>query len=53
MKVKQAFRSLAREGRGRILTKHVVKPDPAEVWENAASRSAVLRAMERLSEEED
>jgi len=47
-KVKQAFQSMAREGRGRILTKHVVKPTEAEVSENAASRSSKLRAFERV-----
>ena len=46
-KVKQAFQSLARSGQGRILTKHVIKPSGAEVVENAASRSAKLRAFER------
>ncbi len=45
--VKQAFQSLAREGRVKILTKHVVKPAEKEVSENAASRSAKLRAVER------
>ncbi|MGA8029201.1 MAG: 16S rRNA (cytosine(1402)-N(4))-methyltransferase RsmH [Bryobacteraceae bacterium] len=47
-KVKQAFQALAREGRARILTKHVVKPAAEEVFENAASRSAKLRALERI-----
>ncbi len=45
-KVKQAFQSLAREGHGTILTKHVVKPTEAEVLVNAASRSSKLRAYE-------
>lgn len=45
-KVKQAFQRLGREGRARILTRHVVKPGEEEVRENAASRSAVLRAIE-------
>lgn len=48
-KVKQAFQSLARDGQARILTKHVVRPARAEVLENAASRSAKLRALERVS----
>jgi 16S rRNA (cytosine1402-N4)-methyltransferase len=47
-KVKQAFQSLARGGQARILTKHVVKPTEAEVLVNAASRSAKLRALERI-----
>lgn len=47
-KVKRAFQSLVREGRARILTRHVVKPARTEVLENAASRSAKLRAIERV-----
>ena len=47
-KVKQAFQELAREGRARILTKHVVRPSEQEVRENAPSRSAKLRAVEML-----
>ncbi|HUS04661.1 MAG TPA: 16S rRNA (cytosine(1402)-N(4))-methyltransferase RsmH [Bryobacteraceae bacterium] len=45
-KVKQSFQQLARDGRVRILTKHVVPPSEAEVRENPASRSAKLRAVE-------
>lgn len=45
-KVKQAFQGLARAGRAKILTKHVVKPGEEEVLENAASRGAKLRALE-------
>lgn len=45
-KVKQAFQRLGRSGVARILTRHVVRPGEAEVRENAASRSAVLRALE-------
>jgi 16S rRNA (cytosine1402-N4)-methyltransferase len=48
VKVKHAFRALAAEGKVRILTKHVVKPDEEEVRSNPASRSAVLRAVEAL-----
>ncbi|MBV9268846.1 MAG: 16S rRNA (cytosine(1402)-N(4))-methyltransferase RsmH [Acidobacteriaceae bacterium] len=47
-KVKQAFQALARTGECKILTKHVVRPSDEEVFENAASRSAKLRAIERL-----
>ncbi len=47
-KVKHAFRALAHAGRARILTKHVVKPTREEIWNNAASRSAKLRAIERV-----
>lgn len=44
-RVKQAFKALAQAGRARVLTKHVVKPAAEEVRRNAASRSAVLRAV--------
>ncbi|HEX4165222.1 MAG TPA: 16S rRNA (cytosine(1402)-N(4))-methyltransferase RsmH [Bryobacteraceae bacterium] len=46
--VKQAFQALARTGTARVLTKHVVKPAEQEVSENAASRGAKLRALERI-----
>jgi 16S rRNA (cytosine1402-N4)-methyltransferase len=46
-KVKQAFQALARAGSARILTKHVVRPAEKEVLENAPSRGAKLRALER------
>lgn len=46
--VKHCFQRLAREGRARILTKHVVKPAEQEVIENPASRSSKLRAIEIL-----
>jgi 16S rRNA (cytosine1402-N4)-methyltransferase len=44
--VKQAFQALARAGRARILTKHVVRPTEEEISGNPASRSAKLRALE-------
>jgi 16S rRNA (cytosine1402-N4)-methyltransferase len=47
-KVKQSFQALARAGKARILTKHVVKPTRDEILRNAASRSAKLRALERI-----
>lgn len=47
-KVKRAFQGLAREGRARILTKHVVKPSFGEVSANPASRSAKLRVLEMV-----
>ncbi|HTU47308.1 MAG TPA: 16S rRNA (cytosine(1402)-N(4))-methyltransferase RsmH [Bryobacteraceae bacterium] len=47
-KVKQAFQALARAGRAKILTKHVVRPAEKEILENAPSRGAKLRALERL-----
>jgi 16S rRNA (cytosine1402-N4)-methyltransferase len=45
-RVKESFRELARSGRGAILTKKPIVPGEREVRENAASRSAKLRALE-------
>ncbi len=45
-KIKRAFQGLARQGRAKLLTKHVVRPPDWEVRANAASRSAKLRALE-------
>ncbi len=45
-KVKRSFQALARAGRARILTKHVVRPAPEETVNNPPSRSAKLRALE-------
>jgi|HigsolmetaAR201D_1030396.scaffolds.fasta_scaffold04916_3 S-adenosyl-methyltransferase MraW len=45
-KVKRAFQELARQGRAKILTKHVVTPSEEEVRSNPASRSAKLRVLE-------
>jgi len=50
-KVKHRFQELARQGSIRLLTKHVVRPRPEEVRENAPSRSARLRAVERIQRE--
>ena len=47
-KVKQAFQSLARAGRAKILTKHVIRPAAEEILKNAPSRGAKLRALERV-----
>ncbi|TAM80635.1 MAG: 16S rRNA (cytosine(1402)-N(4))-methyltransferase RsmH [Acidobacteria bacterium] len=47
-RVKHAFLRLQREGRMRVLTKHVVRPTPEEIQENPRSRSAKLRAAEKL-----
>ena len=49
-KVKHCFQRLAREGRARILTKHVVRPTDEEVFANPAARSAKLRALEMSAE---
>jgi 16S rRNA (cytosine1402-N4)-methyltransferase len=46
--VKQSFQAMAREGRARILTRHVVRPTEAECRLNPPSRSAKLRAVELL-----
>ncbi|MBV8072829.1 MAG: 16S rRNA (cytosine(1402)-N(4))-methyltransferase RsmH [Acidobacteriaceae bacterium] len=46
--VKRAFQGLAKSGRAKILTKHVVRPTEEEVVRNPASRSAKLRALERI-----
>lgn len=45
-KVKEAFRSLGHARKAKLLTKHVVRPRAEEIEENAASRSAKLRALE-------
>jgi 16S rRNA (cytosine1402-N4)-methyltransferase len=47
-RVKQAFQAWAREGRARILTRHVVRPTAEEIRDNPPSRSAKLRAVEML-----
>ena len=46
--VKQSFQALAKQGRARILTKHVVRPSEEEVRMNPPSRSAKLRAIEMI-----
>jgi 16S rRNA (cytosine1402-N4)-methyltransferase len=46
--VKHAFLGLQREERMRVLTRHVVRPSPEEIRENPRSRSAKLRAAEKL-----
>ncbi len=46
--VKRAFQAQARAEKAKILTKHVVRPSREEISENAASRSAKLRALERI-----
>ncbi len=46
--VKESFRRWQREACARILTKHVVRPGPEEMQGNPRSRSAKLRAAEKL-----
>jgi 16S rRNA (cytosine1402-N4)-methyltransferase len=48
-RVKQGFQALAKEGRARLLTRHVVTPGEQEIRDNPPSRSAKLRAVELLS----
>jgi 16S rRNA (cytosine1402-N4)-methyltransferase len=45
-RVKEKFRSLGREGRATILTKHPLQPTDDEIRDNPPSRSAKLRAVE-------
>ena len=47
-KVKERFRELGRSGRVLVLTKHPAQPSEAETRQNPASRSAKLRALERI-----
>jgi 16S rRNA (cytosine1402-N4)-methyltransferase len=47
-KVKRGLQGLAQSGRLKLLTKHVVTPTDAESKENPPSRSAKLRAAERV-----
>jgi 16S rRNA (cytosine1402-N4)-methyltransferase len=47
-KVKQAMQSWKRDGIARVLTKHVVTPSEQEIGDNPPSRSAKLRAAERM-----
>jgi 16S rRNA (cytosine1402-N4)-methyltransferase len=47
-KVKERFRALGREGQAIVMTKHPVQPGEEEKRRNPASRSAKLRALERI-----
>jgi 16S rRNA (cytosine1402-N4)-methyltransferase len=46
--VKERFRALGREGQARILTRRPLQPGDAEVAQNPPSRSAKMRAIERI-----
>ena len=46
--VKEKFRALGREGQARILTRRPLQPGDAEVAQNPPSRSAKMRAIERI-----
>ncbi|SMC01584.1 16S rRNA (cytosine1402-N4)-methyltransferase [Sulfobacillus thermosulfidooxidans DSM 9293] len=46
--VKHAFRRWAQEQKGQVLTKHPLTPTDDEIQDNPRSRSAKLRAFERL-----
>src|SRR5258708_24434331 len=45
-RVKQSFQAMAKSGRARLLTRHVVRPAGDEVRHNPPSLSAKLRAVE-------
>ena len=47
-KVKQGFQAMARSGVVTILTRHVVRPSESEISSNPPSRSAKLRAVQRV-----
>ena len=47
-KVKHSFQAMAKAGRARLLTRHVVRPAEEEIRDNPPSRSAKLRALELL-----
>ena len=47
-KVKERFKALGREGGFRILTKHPLQPGEQEIAQNAPSRSAKMRAIEKI-----
>ncbi len=52
-RVKERFKLLGREGKAVILTKRPLQPSDQETAENPASRSAKLRALETIEEEQE
>ena len=48
-RVKQAFAAWARTGRAKLLTRKIIRPTGREIAENPRSRSAKLRAIERVA----
>jgi 16S rRNA (cytosine1402-N4)-methyltransferase len=46
--VKVAFQAMAKEGKARLLTRHVMRPSEQEIHDNPPSRSAKIRAVEML-----
>lgn len=51
--VKTAFKKLEEEGRGKIVTKKVIKPSLSEIMSNKSARSAKMRVFERLGGENE
>lgn len=45
--VKEWMRAISRDGRARLLTKHVIPPTRSEILSNPRSRSAKLRSLEK------
>jgi 16S rRNA (cytosine1402-N4)-methyltransferase len=47
-RIKFSFQAMAKSGRARLLTRHVVRPTDEEIRDNPLARSAKLRAVELL-----
>jgi 16S rRNA (cytosine1402-N4)-methyltransferase len=45
-KVKVKFKAMSQAGEATVLTKHPLQPSAEEITQNAASRSAKLRALQ-------